>query len=394
MVAVEVVKRLSSVGVGNEAWQSFVPNIESLRAEIGVKLQMVEKEREQVVGGVTVREVWLERDGLYYRDSEGKKVNYQIIMQTSQQEFAGEQVLVERFRAEGVGWGKAAEMLQEIDENEVVVIVSPPGEVYREGDRLALSATFVLQKVGSKYAAYATYVPEIEEERHADIFGLPGEMETNELVQSPVVMKQVEIDAAMAKLGFAGWREIERRAVNLDEKLIYQERLVYQAIIDLRHQFDTKTEGKFWKSFEKMVLDLVMKDVRGELVGLSAEEIKKTAMIYLNESLAETGGDLGWLLVEMGVGQEDIDEWRVRQEWIQQQEWYQMGWGSHGNAMEIPDFGQKGDHFDARTNRLVDARAREAKNTVTCSCGRKIEARRVPCNCPACGKRVAAGKKD
>ena len=391
MARIELSRIPASVLMSEGSDAEHVVHIESLVTELNVLAQIVENERREVVGGITKREMVFVGGDFCYLD-EGKLTKYSKMLETSRQSYGGNEQLVRRFESELVVWKMASQMTSELEIGDGIVIVSPPREEYRFGDEPPLSATFVIVRgEGDKYLAYSLYTPEIEEEELLQAVGLPVNLDKKSVLETPIVVKKRKLDGVVGELGFAGWDEIERRVVDLDNPDQFDGRVVNQAILQLRSKFLDQKGEFFWDKFSKMVRDLLLKDLMGEFVDKDQKEIYQNGLIYLqiaNEN--ELTHELSWIMGMEGISGHEIEKWIIRQEELQQMDMYRAMWGGHGNGSSVLSFDQKGNHLDMRADRVMS----QDKKTFKLKCGncnKSFESPTTKCKCPNCNENVSKG---
>ena len=351
---------------------NYAVNLGSLLSELHMIATAVEQERVGEVGGVTRRKMALIGNDFCYPDENGKNTPYVEMFETSRKTYGGNRELVSRFESEEIVWRKAGVMAKSVEKGNSIVIMSPPREIYRFPGQPALSATFILKKINeNEFEAFSLYVPEISEEIHAQIVGMPRNVSENEVLETPILVRSEMINKIVTELGFEGWNEVARRSLNLNGQQELEKRDIYQAIVRLREKFEDEKETIFWLGFADMIRDLLLKDVMGMFEGSSEKDIYQEGMLFLKaKNKNKLNNKLAWMFGVEGIDDQILQRWLVDQRALQQRTVYQAMWGGHGNGSSMLSFGDHNSFLDSRTNMLVNGlgKHREKKKSECNQC--------------------------
>ncbi|EKD79949.1 MAG: hypothetical protein ACD_40C00246G0004 [uncultured bacterium] len=352
---------------------NYSDDLGSLLAELYMIAVAVEQERMSEIGGVTRRKMLLIGDDFCYPVENGENTPYVKMFEISRKTYAENQKLVERFVSEEIVWRSAGLMAHDIKIGDAIVIISPPREIYRFLGQPALSATFILRRVsGEEFEAFSLYVPEIDEDQHKQIVGMPRDMSEYEVLETPILVESEIIDRIVTGLGFAGWNEVIRRSLNLDGQQELEKTDIYRAIVRLRGRFEDEKETIFWLGFADMIRDLLLKDVMGIFEDLSENEIYQEGMLFLRvKNRGKLNNKLAWVFGMEGMDDQRLQKWIVDQQALQQRVVYQAMWGGHGNGSSMLSFDDKNSFLDSRTIILTDGLKNREKRKSDCSKCRK-----------------------
>lgn len=375
-VSVEIeLDHIPAAPLMREGDESPVSDLGSLLAELYVIAAAVEKERSSEVGGVTRREMILRNGEFCYANKDGVVTPYVEMFRTSKNTYAENTQLVERFNSEEMVWQRAADLANTIEIGGGVIIISPPRDIYRFPGQQALSATFVLKKVDQDlFVAYSLYVPEIDEQEHVKIVGLPIGLSGNEVLETPVVVTEDKITEIVEKLGFTTWGEAESRAISLDRENEFQNRGVFRALLKLNERFKDQQNTEFRLKFADMIRDLLLKDVLGKFVESDENDIFQEGLLYLRaKTVGKLDHKLAWIFGNEGINDRLLEDWMMEQRILQQQAVYKAMWGGHGNGSSMLSFDDKNNFIDSRTNMLMDINRRKDKHKKECTkCHKKL----------------------
>ncbi len=383
--------QINRYGVAGERVDLW-PDLVSLRTELEVRLKALEQQRMAEVGGVTLREMFWRKGEFYFWDGKDWQT-YDQILENSLSHYSQGKVR-ERFEAEKEGWRRAGLLAEQMEVGQVIVIGSPPDDIYRDKTGQGLTANFILVKLSpNKWLAYSVYVPEISLQEHRRLLGINEELNANGVVATPVVMEGELIDKLVVNLGFDGWQEIVRRAVDLDKVAKGTEtglrKELEEAIVSLWQSHAHISNEVFWLVFSDMISDFLIKDIKGRLSS-DVEGLRKSGLIFLLEQLKkrnewELAARLRWELAVLQVDDAMIETWLEEQRSIMEQRWYQVIFGgAHGSGAF--SFGQNELRFTDWRERWRIAEAKQEKQIECKKCHHQfVVMGEKKVRCPHCG---------
>lgn len=367
------------------------------------------------IGGATVRQMILVPGEGFFHQVEGEWIKYTQFYDRAIGSVNSLEVK-DRFRAERLGWERAENVLED-GSSEVVVVASPPGEIYRFADMEPLSATFVLarreegeveigevQAEGVIFDAFSLYVDEISVEEHLQILGEVGEfvdqlevINSLSLVAMPLILERTveKLNTLVRGLGFESWEKVRESAVRLQEvqKQGSTER-------DMRRQQITQMladavdlslikNGEFEPVLvAEAVKRVLAKEAIGHYLDKEVEQIQQDIQLTIYTLHREEGKQV---VVGQLVDPFTYDVWREDQKILLENEVFQRMMSAHGGGglMVGPD--GKSIMIDWRTDVVINNDKRE--KTLKCGgCKHSFLSEKTPCDCPNCGKKVFKGE--